>query len=62
MVRSWVAAPVTVTVMVSESVAVPSLTTTLKVYAPGPWASVGVQVNTPLLPSMAAPSGAPVRL
>ena len=39
------------------------LTTTSNVYVPGPCASVGVQVKTPVAGSMAAPDGTvPVRL
>jgi hypothetical protein len=38
----------------------PSLTFTLNGYKPGPCASVGVQLNTPVLPPMVAPVGAPV--
>ena len=55
----------TVTVIVSESPSgkVPSsVTSTSKAYTPGPWASVGVQVNTPVVGSMLAPAGAPARL
>src|SRR5262245_31610332 len=55
-------ASMTVTVMVSVSLRLPSLTTTSNVYVPGPCASVGVQVNTPVLASIAAPAGAPARL
>src|SRR5438105_1630504 len=54
---------VTVTGFSSERLGVPlSVTRTLKVNVPGPWASVGVQVNTPVTGSMAAPLGAPTRL
>ena len=38
-------------------VASPSLTSTVKAYAPGPCASSGVQVNAPLAGSIAAPAG-----
>src|SRR5262249_50161917 len=34
-------------------------TRTVMLYTPGPWASVGVQVKTPVLVLMAAPAGAP---
>src|SRR5688572_348753 len=36
-----------------------SVTTTSKVYEPGPWASVGVHEKTPDTGSIAAPTGAP---
>jgi hypothetical protein len=37
--------------------ATPSLTRTVNAYVPGPCAALGVQVNTPLSGSMAAPAG-----
>src|SRR6185295_11462537 len=52
----------TVIVMLFVSVSVPSLTITSNVYEPGPWASVGVHVNAPLLELMLAPDGSPLRL
>src|SRR5882672_8226327 len=36
-----------------------SATVTVMVLVAGPWASAGVQVNTPVLGSMNAPAGAP---
>ena len=36
-----------------------SVTRTLTLWSAGPWASVGVQVNTPVVESIAAPVGAP---
>ncbi len=53
-------ASLTVNVIAAASESMPSLTTTLKVYSPGPCASVGVQVNAPVPESMAAPAGPPV--
>ena len=47
----------TATVIVSQTIAMPSLTQTSKVFPPGPWASVGVQVNTPVEGLMLAPVG-----
>src|SRR6185503_7826277 len=56
------AAFVSVTVMLigDDVLVTPSLTLTLNGYEPGPCASVGVQLNTPVEPSMLAPVGAPV--
>src|SRR5262245_3286252 len=48
---------VTVSVPEASAFVTPSLTRTVNGYAPGPCASVGVQVNTPLEPSMPAPDG-----
>src|SRR5262245_61705816 len=48
---------VTVSVPEASAFVTPSLTGTATGYAPGPCASVGVQVNTPLEPSMPAPDG-----
>jgi hypothetical protein len=45
--------------MAASALAVPSLTRTANGWLPGPCASVGVQVNTPVEPSMEAPAGAP---
>jgi hypothetical protein len=53
-------ASLTVIVIVSRSSSVPgplSLTTTSKVYTPGPWLSEGVHVNTPDVDPIAAPPG-----
>ncbi len=53
-------ASVTVTVSVSRSVstALPlSVTTTSNVNVPGPWASIGVHVNTPVVGLIVAPAG-----
>ena len=47
----------TVTVMLSQSLSVPSLTQTSKVCVPGPWSSAGVQVKAPEFESIAAPAG-----
>src|SRR5436190_484516 len=52
----------TVSLIVALSLSDPSLTTTSKVYTPGPCASVGVQVKTPVVASMLAPVGAPLKL
>src|SRR6185436_5540269 len=43
----------------ADELVTPSLTLTLNGYEPGPCASVGVQLNTPVEPSMVAPAGAP---
>jgi hypothetical protein len=51
-------ASVTVSVIGAPAFAVPSLTRTVNGYSPGPCASAGVQLNTPVVPSMAAPAGA----
>src|SRR5712671_3915523 len=40
----------------------PSDTRTVNGYEPGPCASLGVQVNSPVIASMLAPVGAPTRL
>src|SRR5436309_3096981 len=37
-----------------------SVIRTMKVYEPGPWASVGVQLKTPVAALMPAPEGAPI--
>ena len=50
-------ASVTVSVVIADC-RLPSVTSTLNVYTPGPCASVGVQVKAPPV-SMAAPAGAP---
>ena len=52
----------TVTVMASQVSRVPSEIQTEKGYTPGPCASVGVQLNMPLLDPMEAPPGALVKL
>ena len=52
----------TVTVISSSSLREPSLATTLSVKLPGPCASVGVHVNTPVVALMLAPVGASTRL
>src|SRR6185369_10023564 len=49
---------VTVSVIAASAFVTPSLTRTVNGYVPGPCASVGVQVNTPVVPSIAAPGGA----
>src|SRR5262245_5338942 len=49
----------TVIVIGADVVTTPSLAPTENVYTPGPWASVGVQVKTPLDAPDAAPDGAP---
>src|SRR6266513_3070582 len=48
---------VTVSVIAASVFVTPSLTRTLNGNVPGPWASVGVQVNTPLVAPMLAPAG-----
>ena len=51
---------VTVTLLLSDNAGLPlSVATTLNVYVPAPWASVGVHVNTPVEELMVAPEGAP---
>src|SRR5689334_16487217 len=57
---SFTSATLMVMLLVSESV--PSLTTTLNVYEPGPCDSPGVQVNTPVVGLMLAPDGWPLKL
>src|SRR5438046_9283444 len=55
----------TVMVMVSSSKRLGeplSVTRTVTVKLPGPWASVGVQVKTTVVGWMLAPAGAPLRL
>src|SRR5262249_62059059 len=47
----------TVTEIAASVFATPSDTRTEKLYEPGPWASVGVQVNAPLVASIDAPLG-----
>src|SRR5262245_26614297 len=51
-------ASVTVSVMAASVAATPSLTRTVNGWLPGPCDSLGVQVNTPVEPSMLAPAGA----
>src|SRR5262245_42221088 len=51
----------TVTVIAASVLATPSLTRTEKLYVPGPWASVGVQVNAPEDALILAPDGAPTK-
>jgi hypothetical protein len=52
---------VTVSVIAASVLAVPSLTRTVNGYAPGPCASLGVQLKAPVLALIAAPGGAPTR-
>src|SRR5262245_19368001 len=52
----------TVMVIAASVLASPSDTRTEKLYDPGPWTSVGVQVKTPVDAPIAAPLGAPTRL
>src|SRR5690349_12734355 len=47
----------TVSVTAASVSAVPSETRTVSGYLPGPWASVGVQLNAPLVASIDAPGG-----
>src|SRR5215467_10946036 len=50
---------VTESVIAASELSIPSVARTLNGYVPGPWASVGVQLNTPVVESSAAPAGAP---
>jgi hypothetical protein len=50
---------VTVSVIAASVLAVPSLTRTVNGYAPGPCASLGVQLKAPVLALIAALGGAP---
>src|SRR5207244_9658060 len=50
---------VTVSEIDASVFATPSLTRTVNGYVPGPCASVGVQENTPVVPPIVAPEGAP---
>ncbi len=49
----------TVSVIAALVIATPSLTCTVNKYSPGPCASLGVQVNSPVPASIAVPDGAP---
>src|SRR5262245_54545677 len=56
---SFTSLTVTWNVFVSLRLGVPlSVTRTVMLYTPGPWASVGVQVKAPVLGLMLAPAGA----